>query len=111
MRQAVQVANNVAFAVTDATIGTTSASGVTIITAIEIANVAAAAGTFNLALTAGATSATAANDDFFQVSVPANTTQSFYGYWVLPASTVIHGMASAITMHVNIHGQLSAAGG
>jgi hypothetical protein len=111
MREAVNLAENVAFGTGDATIATSSSAGVTIITAIEITNTAAGAGTFNLALTAGATSATAANCDFYQVSVAANTTQTFYGYWVLPASTAIHGLASAATMHVTINGQLSVAGG
>ena len=111
MRAATEFLNNVAFGTGDGTLGTSPSTGVLIVRCFNITNVAASPGTFNLALRAGATSATAANDDFYQVTVPANTTQPFYGYWVLPASTAVHGMASAITMHIDMDGDLAIAGG
>ena len=111
MREAVNIAENVAFGTGDGTIATTPSTGVVIVTEIEIANVSASPQTFNLALTAGATSATAANCDFYQEPVPANDTITLQGYWVFPASTAIHGLASAATVHVTINGQLSVAGG
>ena len=111
MRQAVSILSNVAcVAATDAN-ATSSALGVTIVRCINVTNTAAASGTFSLALTAGATSATAANCDFFTVSVASNTTQPFYGYWILPASTVVHYQGSAITIHITVTGDLSVAGG
>ena len=111
MREAVNIAENVAFGTGDGTIATTSSTGVTIVTEIEITNTSATPSTFNLALTAGASSATAANCDFYQEPCPGNDTITLQGYWVFPASTAIHGLASAATTHVTINGQLSVAGG
>lgn len=111
MRQAVQILAPTAASTSDATLATTSALGVTIIRMINVANTANTAATFGIALVG--TTATAANlitGGAIQ-PIPANSVITLYGPFVCPASTQIHGIASAVTVTFEISGELSAAGG
>lgn len=109
MRQAVQLLAPTAASVTDATLFTSSAAGVTILRSFLVCNTAGTAATFSLAL--AGTAATAANCLYNTVSVPANTTTTVYGPIVLPASTAVHALASATTVTFSASGELSVAGG
>lgn len=109
MRQAVQLLAPTAASVTDATLFTSSASGVTILRSFLVANTTAGALTFSLAL--AGTAATAANCLYSAVSVPANTTTTVYGPIVLPASTAVHALATGTGITFSASGELSVAGG
>jgi hypothetical protein len=109
MRQATQLLAPTAASVADATLFTTSGSGVTIIRSIVIANTDTVNRTFSLAF--GGTAATAANCIASGVTVLANTTTILYGPFVLPASTAVHGLASATAVTFSASGELSVAGG
>lgn len=109
MRQAVQLLTPTAAGTSDATLFTTSASGVTIIRSFVVANTAGTAATFSLAF--AGTAATAANCVASAVSVAANTTTILYGPFTLPASTAVHALASATTVTFSASGELSVAGG
>lgn len=109
MRQAVQVLAPTAASTSDATLVTSSASGVTIIRHIRVCNTSGSTQTFSFAL--GGTAATAANCIAKDQSIPANTSVDLYGPYVLPASTQVHALASAVTVTFEISGELSVAGG
>lgn len=111
MRQAIQLLAPSAAATSDATIATTSATGVTIIRMINVANTTNGALTFGLAI--GGTTATAANliTGGAVQPIPANSVIQIYGPFVCPASTQIHGVASAVTVTFEISAELSVAGG
>lgn len=109
MRQASQLLAPTAAAVADATLFTTAAATVTIVRHIRVCNTAATAATFSIAF--GGTAATAANCIASGQSVPANSSVDLYGYYVLPAATAVHGLASATTVTFEASGDLSVAGG
>ena len=108
MRQASALLAPAAAATSDATLFTSAASTVTIMRYINVCNTAGSAATFSIAI--GGTTATAANC-IFDSSVPALTTLQLFGYWVLPASTAVHGVAQAVTVTFSAYGDLSVAGG
>lgn len=109
MRQATQLLAPVAASTSDATLFTTSALGVTIIRMINVCNTAGSAATFSLAI--GGTAATAANCINNTQAIPANSTVQVFGPFTVPASTAIHGLASAVTVTFEASGELSVAGG
>jgi hypothetical protein len=109
MRQASQLLAPTAASVADATLFTTSNLGVTIVRMINVCNTAATAATFSLAI--GGTAATAANCINATQTIPANTTAQVFGPFTVPASTAIHGLASATTVTFEASGELSVAGG
>jgi cellulase/cellobiase CelA1 len=93
----------------DATLFTTPAATVTIVRHIRVCNTAALAATFSIAF--GGSTAVAANCIAGTQSVPANSSVDLYGYYVLPAATAVHGVASAVTVTFEASGDLSVAGG
>lgn len=109
MRQAVQLLSPTAASTSDATIFTTSASGVTIIRSIVVCNTAASTATVSIAF--AGTAATAANCIASGLALAANSTTILYGPFTVPASTAVHALASAVTVTLSASGELSAAGG
>lgn len=109
MRQAIQLLAPTAASTGDATLFTTAAATVTIIRHIRVCNTSNGALTFSFAF--GGTAATAANCIVKDQSVPANTSVDLFGYYVLPASTAVHALASATTITFEVSGDLSVAGG
>lgn len=109
MRQASQLLAPTAASVADATLFTTAAATVTIVRHFRVCNTSNATRTFSLAF--GGTAATAANCIASGQSVPANTSVDLFGYYVLPASTAVHGLADATSVTFEASGDLSVAGG
>lgn len=109
MRQLSQLLAPVAASVADATLWTSPAATVTVIRMINVCNTVGAAGTFSLAI--GGTTATAANCIYNTFPIAAFSTVQVYGPYVLPASTQVHGSASATTITFEASGELSVAGG
>lgn len=109
MRQAVQLLAPTAATVADATLFTSSASGVTILRHLRVCNTAAVDATFSIAWPG--TTATPANCIAGGETVPANDHVDIVGMFVLPAGTAVHGVASATTVTFEASGELSVAGG
>lgn len=109
MRQAVQLLAPTAATTGDATLFTTSSLGVTIIRMINVCNTSNAVQTFSLAI--GATAATAANCINNVQSIQPNSTTQVFGPFTVPASTAVHGLASATSVTFEASGELSVAGG
>lgn len=109
MRQASQLLAPTAAATSDATLFTSAAATVTIMRHIRVCNTAGSSATFSIGI--GGTAATAANCIASGQAVAANSSVDLYGYYVLPASTAVHALASAVTVTFEIGGDLSVAGG
>jgi len=109
MRQAAQLLAPTAAATSDATLFTSAAATVTIMRHVRVCNTSGSAQTFSIGI--GGTAATAANCIAKDQSVPANTSVDLFGYYVLPASTAVHALASATSVTFEIGGDLSVAGG
>lgn len=109
MRKAAQLLAPAAAGTSDATLFTSESGGVTIMRHIRVCNTAASAATYSLAI--GGTTATAANCIASGKAIGANSTIDEFGYFVLPASTAVHGVASATTVTFEISGEISEAGG
>lgn len=109
MRKAAQLLAPTAAATSDATLFTSESGGVTIMRHIRVTNTAGAPATYSLAI--GGTTATAANCIASSKAIAANATIDEIGYFVLPASTAVHGVASAVTVTFEISGDISEAGG
>ena len=109
MRKASQLLAPTAASTSDATLFTSESGGVTIMRHIRVCNTAGSAATYSIAI--GGTAATAANCIASGKSVAANSTNDEIGYFVLPASTAVHALASAVTVTFEISGEISEAGG
>lgn len=109
MRKASQLLAPTAASTSDATLFTSESGGVTIMRHIRVCNTAGSAATYSIAI--GGTAGTAANCIASGKSVAANSTNDEIGYFVLPASTAVHALASAVTVTFEISGEISEAGG
>ena len=109
MRKAAQLLTPTAAGTSDATLFTSESGGVTIMRHIRVCNTAGSPATYSIAI--GGTTATAANCIASGKTVAANSTNDEIGYFVLPASTAVHGVASAVTVTFEISGEISEAGG
>ena len=109
MRKASQLLAPTAASTSDATLFSSESGGVTIMRHIRVCNTAGAPATYSIAI--GGTAATAANCIASGKSVAANSTNDEIGYFVLPASTAVHALASAVTVTFEISGEISEAGG
>ena len=109
MRKASQLLAPTAASTSDATLFSSESGGVTIMRHIRVCNTAGSAATYSIAI--GGTAGTAANCIASGKSVAANSTNDEIGYFVLPASTAVHALASAVTVTFEISGEISEAGG
>lgn len=83
-----------------ATVYTAPAATKAVIRHIHVKNGSGSAATFSLSIGADAS----ATREFDAVSIPANSVQSYYGYWVVDAAEIVQafsGTASVLGLTLN----------